>query len=170
MANTKISALTAGNPAVGTDIIPIDRAGTNVSITAASVAALAQATSPQIVFHQVTTGINASIATAHQNDFTPTAVGRYRLTLILTEAVTDASGATIVMRPFNTNGNIGQFMGTTNNGLGLTVVGGSMCMVGGFVVPNATLTNFKAGWNVTVTGTPTTGSWNMDMTVEYLGA
>lgn len=40
MANTKISALASGNPAQGADIIPIDRAGANFSLTAASVAAL----------------------------------------------------------------------------------------------------------------------------------
>jgi hypothetical protein len=37
MANTKISALTSGNPALGTDIIPIDRSGSNFSITAQSI-------------------------------------------------------------------------------------------------------------------------------------
>jgi hypothetical protein len=41
MANTKISALTAGNPALSADIIPIDRAGANYSITAGSIASLA---------------------------------------------------------------------------------------------------------------------------------
>lgn len=40
MANTKISALTSGNPAQSGDVIPIDRAGTNFSITAGSIAAL----------------------------------------------------------------------------------------------------------------------------------
>ena len=37
----KISALTSGNPAVGTDVLPIDRGGVNFSVTAASIAALA---------------------------------------------------------------------------------------------------------------------------------
>lgn len=41
MADTKISALTSGNPAQGSDVIPIDRAGANFSITAASIAKLA---------------------------------------------------------------------------------------------------------------------------------
>src|ERR1035437_5372760 len=40
MANTKISALTNGNPALSTDIIPIDRAGANFSLTAGSIPAL----------------------------------------------------------------------------------------------------------------------------------
>ena len=40
MSNTKISALTNGNPALGTDVIPIDRAGANFSITPASIAAI----------------------------------------------------------------------------------------------------------------------------------
>lgn len=43
MADTKISALTAGNPALGTDILPVARSGTNVRVTAASIAALASA-------------------------------------------------------------------------------------------------------------------------------
>lgn len=55
MANTKISALASGNPALSSDIIPIDRAGTNVSLTAGSIAALA----------------NPSIATAGQGYFIP---------------------------------------------------------------------------------------------------
>jgi len=41
MANTKISALTNGNPAQSGDLIPIARAGSNFSITAGSVTALA---------------------------------------------------------------------------------------------------------------------------------
>jgi len=40
MANTKISALPSGNPALSTDVIPIDRAGVNYSLTTGSVAAL----------------------------------------------------------------------------------------------------------------------------------
>lgn len=43
MANTKISALVDGSPAQSADIIPIDRAGTNFSVTAGSIAALAPA-------------------------------------------------------------------------------------------------------------------------------
>ena len=40
MANTKISALTSGNPAQSGDLLPIDRSGVNYSITAGSIAAL----------------------------------------------------------------------------------------------------------------------------------
>lgn len=43
--NTKISALTNGNPALSGDLIPIDRSGANFSITAGSIAALAGAAS-----------------------------------------------------------------------------------------------------------------------------
>lgn len=43
MPDTKISALTAGNPALGTDQIPVARSGTNVQVTAASIAALSPA-------------------------------------------------------------------------------------------------------------------------------
>jgi hypothetical protein len=43
MANTKISALTLGNPAQSGDLLPIDRSGANFSITAGSVASLAGA-------------------------------------------------------------------------------------------------------------------------------
>lgn len=41
MANTKISALTPGGPAVGSDQVPIARSGANFSLTAANIAALA---------------------------------------------------------------------------------------------------------------------------------
>lgn len=41
MANTKISALTSGNPAQSGDLLPIDRSGSNFSVTAGSIAALA---------------------------------------------------------------------------------------------------------------------------------
>lgn len=40
MASTKISGLSSGNPAQSGDLIPIDRSGSNFSITAASIAAL----------------------------------------------------------------------------------------------------------------------------------
>lgn len=43
MPNTKISALTAGDPALGTDQIPIARSGANFQVTAASIAALSPA-------------------------------------------------------------------------------------------------------------------------------
>lgn len=43
MASQKISALASGNPAQSGDIIPIDRAGSNFSLTAGSIAALAPA-------------------------------------------------------------------------------------------------------------------------------
>lgn len=43
MPDTKISALTAGDPALGTDEIPAARAGANVKVTAQSIADLASA-------------------------------------------------------------------------------------------------------------------------------
>lgn len=43
MPDTKISALTAGNPALGTDQIPVARSGANFQVTAASIAALSPA-------------------------------------------------------------------------------------------------------------------------------
>lgn len=49
MANTKISALPAGAPAQVTDILPVDRAGTNVSLTVANIqAGLAPLASPAL--------------------------------------------------------------------------------------------------------------------------
>lgn len=41
MSSEKISQLTSGNPALTGDVIPVDRAGENVSVTAGSIAALA---------------------------------------------------------------------------------------------------------------------------------
>jgi hypothetical protein len=43
MPDTKISALTAGDPALSTDAIPISRAGANFKVTAGSIAALSPA-------------------------------------------------------------------------------------------------------------------------------
>lgn len=40
MSNLKISQLTPGNPALGGDLLPIDRSGANFSVSAASLAAL----------------------------------------------------------------------------------------------------------------------------------
>ena len=48
MANTKISALISGNPAQTNDQIPINRGGSNFSITAGSIAALITGTTNQI--------------------------------------------------------------------------------------------------------------------------
>ncbi len=45
MANTKISALTSGNPAQSSDLIPIARSGANYAVSASSVAALAPVSS-----------------------------------------------------------------------------------------------------------------------------
>jgi hypothetical protein len=44
MANTKISALPAGAPAQGADVLPVDRAGTNVSLLGSDIVTLAAAT------------------------------------------------------------------------------------------------------------------------------
>lgn len=46
MPSTKISALASGNPAQTGDLLPIDRAGANFSVTATSVAALVPAPAP----------------------------------------------------------------------------------------------------------------------------
>ncbi|NDF51097.1 MAG: hypothetical protein EB116_13595 [Betaproteobacteria bacterium] len=63
MANTKISALTSGNPAQSSDEIPIARSGANYKITAGSIAALggdvdgpASAVDNQIALFDSTTG------------------------------------------------------------------------------------------------------------------
>ncbi len=46
MSNTKISEMANGNPALSADVIPIDRSGTNYSVTAGSVASLAGPAGP----------------------------------------------------------------------------------------------------------------------------
>jgi hypothetical protein len=43
MPDAKISELTPGDPAQATDELPVARSGTNVKVTAASIAALAPA-------------------------------------------------------------------------------------------------------------------------------
>lgn len=61
MPNTKISALTAGNPAQGTDEIPIARGASNFKVTAASIAALSPAgTVTSVGLSGGTTGITVS--------------------------------------------------------------------------------------------------------------
>ena len=59
MPDLKISQLTNGNPAQSGDLIPIDRAGANFSLTAASIAALAAGTVTSVSF----TGGLISVAT-----------------------------------------------------------------------------------------------------------
>lgn len=61
MPDTKISALTAGNPALGTDQIPVARSGTNVQVTAASIAALSPAgTVTSVALSGGTTGLTVT--------------------------------------------------------------------------------------------------------------
>ena len=61
MPNTKISDLTAGNPALGTDQIPVARSGTNVQVTAASIAALSPAgTVTSVAVSGGTTGLTVT--------------------------------------------------------------------------------------------------------------
>ena len=61
MPDTKISALTAGDPALGTDQIPVARSGTNVQVTAASIAALSPAgTVTSVGLSGGTTGLTVS--------------------------------------------------------------------------------------------------------------
>lgn len=61
MPNTKISALTAGNPAQGTDEIPIARGAANFKVTAASIAALSPAgTVTSVAVSGGTTGLTTS--------------------------------------------------------------------------------------------------------------
>lgn len=62
MANTKISALSSGNPAQGTDLIPIDRAGANFSITPASI--VGAGVGPVVATTTVTAGANGGTAGA----------------------------------------------------------------------------------------------------------
>lgn len=124
------------------------------------------ASTPQILSSVTTTGLNATNAT-HQQDFTPTKAGKYRINVVITETATDASGATAVVRLFCANANVA--MGVATPILGLTVLGGSQGY-NALVVPPATLTNGKMGWSITVTGSPTTGTWSVTFIVEYLGA
>lgn len=119
------------------------------------------------VYDVTTAGLNATTS-AHQQDFVPPVHGRYRMTFTLWETAIDASGASATIRPFNTAANIAGLQTATNAALGLTVLGGSAGEVCSFVPP-PTLSNGKAGWGLTVTGTPTTGTWSVNMTVEYMG-
>lgn len=77
MPNTKISALTAGNPAQGTDEIPIARGAANFKVTAASIAALSPAgtvtsvtgTSPVVSSGGATPDISMPAATTSVNGY-----------------------------------------------------------------------------------------------------
>jgi hypothetical protein len=70
MADTKISALTAGNPALGTDVIPVARAGTNVGVTATSIAALAGGGTYPRVGTPIISGPRCSGSTSGFNGYT----------------------------------------------------------------------------------------------------
>lgn len=69
MADTKISALTPGAPAVGTDIMPVDRAGTNVSLTAADIVALAAVTLAPIASPTFTGTVKAPLGSITNNAY-----------------------------------------------------------------------------------------------------
>jgi hypothetical protein len=170
MANQKISQLTAGAPAQATDVLPIDRAGANFSLQVSdlSAAAVAAITStPAVVYNNTTTGIIATTGAGVQTEFTPTQTGRYRINVIGWTAATDASGATCVLRSFNTTSNGAQ--GPTANAIPLLHVGTSQSVVQDCFVPDNGFTNYKMGFSLTVTGTPTTGTWSVNVTIEFLG-
>lgn len=88
MANTKISALTAGAPAQSTDLLPIDRAGANYSLQVSDIVSegivgggnSGGIQSPAVVASLVLTGqtVPDGSATAH-NLFTVVTAGVYRV-------------------------------------------------------------------------------------------
>ena len=72
MANTKISALTLGNPAQSGDLLPIDRSGANYSVTASSIAALTSVTNSDgtLTISPNTGAVVASLALGNANTWT----------------------------------------------------------------------------------------------------
>lgn len=71
MANTKISALSAGSPAQSGDEIPINRSGTNYKLTAAEIVALVTPTSLGLVIGTDVQAFDATILTESDVDDTP---------------------------------------------------------------------------------------------------
>ena len=68
MANTKISALPAGAPAQSTDVLPVDRAGTNVSLQVADILANSALTGTPTAPTQTPLSNNTDVATTAYAD------------------------------------------------------------------------------------------------------
>jgi hypothetical protein len=93
MANTKISALTAGAPALASDLLPIDRSGANYSLMVSDVGAEIL-TSPK-VSKSITTGINAIGNVSGSGVSIDLSLGNV-ITMTLTGNVTSSSFANAV--------------------------------------------------------------------------
>lgn len=154
----------------GTPTTPTNGTATDATTQIASDAFVQAAIAAQcavIIFKQTTANLSATDSTTHLSDFVPTLAGKYRVNIVVTETVIDASGATCTVRLQCGNGSQGLL--TATPALGLTVLGLSQGYTS-LVVPPPTLTNGKMGWRIDVTGTPTTGRWAVTFIVEYLGA
>lgn len=75
MANEKISQLTNGNPAQGSDLVPIARSGANFSITAAAIAALAGGSGLRFAFNWHGANCTGNTGTLNPFGCTPSTSG-----------------------------------------------------------------------------------------------
>lgn len=89
MANQKISGLPSGNPAQSTDAIPVARSGANAQVTAASIAALAGATTGPLK------GTGTAVAAAAASDIVGLFSGTADANHLLSGAGTLVTGTSI---------------------------------------------------------------------------
>lgn len=128
MANTKISSLINGNPALTGDLLPMDRAGVNFSVTAGSIASLA---SPALPAHLTYTDPTLTVSAAGFGSGSVALSGNTSGTATITAP--DVAGTATnpvvfsngIQLPSGTNPNIPliQFGGGTNGGITGTTAG-----------------------------------------------
>ena len=165
MANTKISALPAGAPAVATDLIPIDRAGANYSLQVSDV--LGQAL-PRVVASRVVTNSSTVDGNFTQTFYTiPVgAQGVYRMVVGIV-ARTQQAGAWQVnadwVPPSGTN-QAAQLGVAVNMVTGALAVNGSAYSVTAYYHAGDVIT---VG-TVTGSGTPGVGAFDVAWVLERL--
>lgn len=85
MANLKISQLNSGNPAQSGDVLPMERAGVNFSLTAGSIAALAATSAVKTARLNIGSLVTAGFSGPHALTFaTPFADGNYTVQVSVT--------------------------------------------------------------------------------------
>lgn len=145
MADTKISDLTNGNPALSGDQIPIARAGANYKITAGSVSSLALAT-PLAVTGNSTAGAELRLPEDTDN-------GSNYVALKAPDAL--ASNVTFTLP--NADGSNGQFLSTNGSGTLSWVSGGSGDVVGPASSVDSQIALFDATTGKVIKAATTTG-------------
>ena len=134
MGNLKISQLTSGNPAQSSDIIPIDRSGSNFRVTAGSIAALVSGTassswsSPHAMLGGATysAGVSSGVREIQNNStmqfWLPVPVSFNRLAIIMNKITVGGSQETLDWGIYDSSGNVLASIGATAYGASATPI------------------------------------------------